>query len=119
MTGALSLSVATTTGCYIIYKKLPDKVKEKIKQWDLATEVATILAAYIVLGGTLTALMASALVGLQTSALLYISNNPEQFLYLEDIKEYFLSTWTDLQSWLENMGNSYQKQRTPPVISAT
>lgn len=87
MFDALALSILTTGGFAIIVGKFPPKLRHYIVKYELFTEIVTIVLAYVILGGTLTALFASAMVGLQVSALLYIAKHPEKFEYLGDIRD--------------------------------
>jgi hypothetical protein len=78
VTTALTLSLITTGGFLIIYHKLPNGLKKLILKYPLATDITTLGIAYVLLGGTLTALMAAAMSGLLISILLLIAKQKER-----------------------------------------
>lgn len=78
ITTALTLSLLTTGGFLVIYYKLPKSLKKLILKFPLMTDITALAAAYMVLGGTLTALMAAAMSGLSVSILLLIAKNQER-----------------------------------------
>jgi hypothetical protein len=77
LTTALTLSILTTGGFMAIYLKLPKNLKRVIKRFPLATDIATLSMAYVLLGGTLTALIAASMSGIFVSILLLISKHKE------------------------------------------
>ena len=81
LTNALTLSLLTTGGFIAIYLKLPNKIKNFIKKHSLVTDIATLGMAYILLGGTLTALIAASMSGLLVSMLLFLSKRQEKLRY--------------------------------------
>lgn len=107
---AIALSLVTFGGFFIIYSKLPAKVKEFIKNHSLLTDITTLGAAYVLLGGTLTALFAAALVGLITSTALYIGNNKEDFQYLWDAKDMIIKYAQVAKGYLKNLGEAYREK---------
>lgn len=82
---AIALSILTTAGVMFIWKKLPLWLRNFFLKHDLLTDVIALVGTYLLFGGTVTALMAGALVGIYTSALLYIAKNPEEFVFLDDM----------------------------------
>ena len=64
--------------------KLPRNVRKKIQEHPLLTDLLALLAIYVLLGGTLTAIMAASICGIFVSVLLFIAKNKDQFPYLED-----------------------------------
>lgn len=104
----LTLAVLTTTGLIILYKKIPRKVRRFIERHHLLADAVALLFTYILLGGTLTALFAAALVGLFTSALLYIANNPENFMYLYDLRDAIKDKLNELKAKLNELGMDYR-----------
>ena len=72
---ALTLATLTTGGFLAIYLKLPPNIRKLIKKHALATDLATLGLAYVLLGGTLTALMAASMSGLFVSVLLFLAKN--------------------------------------------
>ena len=108
---ALSLSILTTSGLVVTFQKLPPRLKEFFIKHELLTEILAMLLEYIILGGTLTALFAGALVGLQISVLLYIVNRSEQFEYLNDFKQAIVDTLNKLSDYLRQIGEGYRKHK--------
>ena len=78
---ALLLSLLTTGGFLAIFYKLPKRLRTFIVTHPLITDIATLTFAYIVLGGTLTALIAAAMTGLIISILLYLAKMQESSNY--------------------------------------
>lgn len=78
ITTAFTLSLLTTGGFLAIYYKLPKRLRSLILKFPLVTDILALGAAYVVLGGTLTALMAAAMSGLSVSVLLLIAKNQER-----------------------------------------
>ena len=111
MSEAFALALLTTAGVTIIYKKLPPKLQEFFIKYELFTEVFTLLLAYIVLGGTLTALFAASICGLMVSIMLYISKNPDQFTYLKDFAAFIKDGFLQLTTWLKNLGEKYRQRK--------
>ena len=77
---ATTLALLTTSGFIVIYLKLPKRLKDLIKKYNLLTDAASLLAIYLLLGGTLTALTAASISGLIISILLYISKKEKTIL---------------------------------------
>ncbi len=115
LSSALALAIMTTAGCVIVYSKLPRKVRRIIEKYSLMTDLVTLVAVYMLLGGTLTALMAGALCGLFVSALLHIANNPDDFLYLYDLKMFLKEKLAQLKEILNEQGKHYREQRNKLV----
>jgi hypothetical protein len=111
LTTALALAILTTAGCMAVYKKLPRKVRRFIEKHSLMTDLFTLIMVYTLLGGTLTALMAGAFVGLFVSGLLHISNNPEDFLYLYDLRDLIKEKVIEAQRALNEYGREYREKK--------
>ena len=79
------LALVTFVGGCMIYSKLPRRIRKWLLKQDLLTDLAMLLLAYLVLGGTATALLAAAMVGLMVSACLYVANRPEQFPWVFEL----------------------------------
>ncbi len=78
---ALTLAILTTGGFLAIFYKLPMKLKKFIVKHPLMTDFTALGVAYLILGGTLTALMAAAMSGLFVSALLFLAKNQKRYRY--------------------------------------
>tara|TARA_Y100000310_G_C20645094_1_gene796083 strand:- start:281 stop:628 length:348 start_codon:yes stop_codon:yes gene_type:complete len=106
---AIALAILTTLGFLIIYAKLPLSIKTFIQSHTLLTDALALAAIYVLLGGTLTALIAAAICGLFVSGLLYISGNKKEFLYLYDLYEIATEKLKDLQKTLKDHGEKYRQ----------
>ena len=111
MSTAFALALLTTTGCYIVYKKLPRKVRRFLEKHSLMTDIGTLIAVYMILGGTLTALMAGAMCGIFVSVLLHVANNEEDFLYLYDLRDFVRQKAAEAKLALNTYGETYRKRR--------
>lgn len=111
LSNALALAIATTAGAYMIYSKLPRKVRRFVQKYALMTDLTTLVAVYLLLGGTLTALMAGALCGLFVSMLLHIANNEEDFLYLYDLRDFLKTQLAAAKQTLNEYGKQYRQRK--------
>ena len=80
---ALALALFTTIGFLMIYVKLPDQVKVFIKKHSLLTDAFALLCIYVLLGGTLTALLAASISGIIISLLLYLSQDNKNINFMK------------------------------------
>jgi hypothetical protein len=108
---AFTLAVLTTSGFFVIYRKLPRKVRRFLEKHSLGTDAVALLLTYMLLGGTLTALIAGALVGLMTSALLFISQHPEDFEFLADVSQVIKDGLTKLKAMAKEFGAEYRANK--------
>ena len=111
LSNAFSLAIATTAGFWIVYKKLPNKVKAQIIRFGLIADLVALIGTYLLLGGTLTALMSGALVGLFTSVLLHVANNKEEFEYLYDAADFIKDKLGEVKNFLSAYGKSYREKK--------
>jgi hypothetical protein len=109
ITQAISLALLTFTGFFIVYCKLPQRVRNFFQQHNLLTDVLCLLATYALLGTTVTALLAAGVVGLLTSAALWVGKNKEDFQYLWDAAEAFKVTMEKLKIALKEQGVKYRE----------
>ena len=82
---AVILALLTTAGFLVIYARLPPGIKKIIKKYPLITDAFALLGIYVLLGGTLTALLAAAISGLIISVLLYASGDNQDFNSIKSI----------------------------------
>ena len=108
---ALALAILTTSGFLVIYLKLPERIKLFLEKHSLFTDALALITTYVLLGGTLTALIAAALCGLFVSGLLYIARNKEDFLYLNDIYDYMKTQLKQFQIYLSDYGKKYKLKK--------
>ena len=113
LSNALALALLTTSGFVIVYRKLPRKVRRYIEKYSLVADVAALILVYVLLGGTLTALVAAAMVGLFVSALLHIAHedNKEDFLFLYDLMKYLKEKTSQARQALKDYGQMYRKKK--------
>ena len=108
---AFTLAVISMTAFGILFNKLPAKVKKFLKKHSLLTDATSLLLTYMLLGGTLTALMAAAMVGVMTSLLLYIANHEEDFLFLQDGIDMLKEVLENLRKLSQEWGAKYRAKK--------
>lgn len=103
LSNAVALAALTCAGFYMIYNKLPPRMKAVFVKYDLLTDVSALMLTYVLLGGTLTALIASALVSIVVSMLLHVAKFPNDYVWLTDslakVKE-LLKSFKDMMKGL-------------------
>ena len=104
----MTLALLTTIGFLAIYLKLPRNVRKFILKHSLFTDITTLLGVYILLGGTLTALLAAAMCGLSISLLLYMTKNREEFSYLKDLSDIILINLRKIEEKIEESIRRYK-----------
>jgi hypothetical protein len=82
---AVVLAALSFVGGLLIWNKLPRFLKRWLKRLDLVTDVGLFILAYIVLGGTATALLASAMLGVMVSGALFIGKHPARFTWIHKL----------------------------------
>lgn len=114
---AASLAVLTVAGCYVVYNKMPRRVRRFIEKHSLMTDILCLFGVYHLLGGTITALLAAGMVSLVVSGLLHIANHKEQFLYLYDFRDLIKNKIKIIRENLTDYGEQYrQKQLDIPRV---
>jgi len=108
---AFALAVVSTGGFILIYQKLPRKIRKYLEKFSLLTDLLAAIAVYALLGGTLTALMAGAMVCVFVSILLHVANHKEDFLYLYDMKDFIVEQAAVLKEALTEYGNRYREKK--------
>jgi len=84
---ATSLALLSTAGVVAIFTKLPKSVQKFMVDHALLTDFVSLIVVYVVLGGTLTALFASAIAGLLISGALHVLNHKEEFAFVFDLAD--------------------------------
>lgn len=115
LSNALALAILTTAGCIIVYQKLPRKVRRLIEKYSLMTDLVALIAVYMLLGGTLTALVAGAMCGLFVSILLHVANNEEDYLYLYDLRDFLKEKLVEARDMASAYGRLYKEKKDPEV----
>jgi hypothetical protein len=111
ISNAITLASLTAVGGYLVYRKLPGKAKHLIKRFPLMTDVLALIGTYALFGGTVTALIAGALVSIVVSAMLHIVNHPDDFVWLYDALEQVRNLLDEAKGWLTSMNRTYLSAR--------
>lgn len=107
---ALVLSVLSTIGFVLTYKKLPRKVRRFLAKYGVFTDVLTFVLTYFTLGGSLTALTAGAMVAIWTSMLITIAEHPDDYLYVYDTLDAIKKQMESAKKALNTFGKEYREQ---------
>lgn len=86
ITNSVVLAILTFGGFFVIFIKSPNWIKKLIIKFPLLFDAIACVLTYVLFGRTITALMASAMLGLMISAGLYIAR-PGGWLELNDSLE--------------------------------
>lgn len=116
-TSGISLGILTFVAWFIIWCKLPRNVRRFISKHSLASDLALLIATYMFLGGTITALFAAGTAGLLTSGGLYIANNPDDFIFLSDLRERLKEVMKATQSGIKRLNDAYVSKRDCSVTT--
>ena len=108
---AVALAILTTVGCFIIYYKLPRRIRKLIEKHSLLSDLLALVGIYLLLGGTLTALIAASIAGLIISIMLHIANNSEDFLYLYDMRNVLKEKLKEAKEALNAFGETYREKK--------
>ena len=106
---ALVLACLSTIGLVLAFKKLPRKVRRFLAKHALLTDFLTFVLTYFTLGGSLTALTAGAMVAIFTSVMLHVIENPNDYLYLWDLKKMMDEQMKNLKDTLSRLGKEYRE----------
>ena len=82
-----TLACLTGTAFWLLYKKLPARIKRFMQKHVLVTDAIACFLTYSLFGGTLTALFASAWLGIIVTVLLSLTKNPATNALLEEFSE--------------------------------
>ncbi len=113
---AITLAVLTTAGFWAIYKKMPPNIRSWVTKHSIIMDILAMLITYWVLGGTVTALIAGALVNIFISVMLHVANNPQDFIWLFDMADRIKKAWEGVQEKLKTLNTEY-KDRHPGASS--
>ena len=111
LSNAAALAILTTGGFAIVFNKLPRKVRKFILKHSLAADIVALLLTYVLLGGTLTALTAAALVGLMTSALIHIQNHRSEYEWLFDFGDAVKDKLNSFKQFMLEKGREYRQRK--------
>jgi hypothetical protein len=110
LTNAFALALVTSGGFMMVYKKFPRRLRKWIEKNALLADASALFLTYVLLGGTLTALTAGAMVGLMTSGLLHVAQNKEDFEYLIVAKDWVSNKVGELSSSLNMWARNLRKK---------
>lgn len=110
LTTAVSLALLSVAGVWLVYKKLPPKVRRFLEGHPLFTDLSSLILIYITLGGTLTALIAAALAGIMVSMMLEVANHPDDYLFLYALKDSAKETTSGIRGWIKDINESYKQK---------
>ena len=83
ITTGLTLALLTGAAFYMIFIKLPKRVRVFMQKHPLLTDAVACLLTYMLFGGTLVALFSAAWLGLIISTILALTSNPTTNAMLE------------------------------------
>lgn len=112
LSNALAISIMVTGSFLFLYQKMPPSVRAFIVKYSIIADVLAMVSTYWMFGGTVTALMAGAMVDLMISALLYIANHPQDFSFLFDIIEMMKGLVEKGRAALADMNAKYKESRS-------
>ena len=96
-------------GLAYLFKKLPRKVRRFLQNHTVFTDLLTFIMAYLAFGTTFTALLAGVLLGFLTHAMIYISNNPNNFLYIYDLRKKISELVKEVKENIIDFGVEYRE----------
>ena len=111
LTTGLVLAGLTVGGFYMIYRKLPNKVKQFFINRPLFTDAVGACFTYVLFAGTAVGIMAAAWAGLILSFMIAARKNPFIMGWVQTAKEKL----TDLFKWIETVG--IQKEERDETIN--
>lgn len=106
-----ALGSLTVGAFWLVYQKLPARVKRFLEKHALLTDALALYATYILLGGGITALFAAAWAGILTSVLLYVANHPDDFQWLQDFVAFSKEKAGELKAYLTRVGQEYREKK--------
>lgn len=115
MANALSIAVLVTSGFILLYNKLPRNIRRFITKYSLLTDFLCMVTTYWMFGGTVTALMAGAIVDVMISALLHIANHPNDFEWLFDALKAVKDLLDKARSMLSELNNRYKSTKSQTI----
>jgi hypothetical protein len=115
LANALSISALVTASFFMLYQKLPRNIRRYIVKYSLVTDFLAMIITYYMFGGTVTALLAGAIVDLMISAMLHIANHPQDFEWLFDAFKMIKELLDKAQIYLKELNNSYRAKKMEAI----
>src|SRR5690348_707599 len=118
MSTAVALAAMVSASMYFCYQKLPRNVRKFILKHSLFVDFLAMVVTFFLLGGTLTALIAGAIVDLMVSLMLHIANHPEDYEFLFDAMKAVKELINTAKDKLKQANESYKAKKAVPVLEA-
>lgn len=118
LANAISIAVLVTSGFILLFNKLPRNIRKFITKYSLLTDFLCMVTTYYMFGGTVTALLAGAIVDLMVSALLHIANHPQDFEWLFDALQVVKDLLNKAKNMLKELNFNYKKNKVPVITQA-
>jgi hypothetical protein len=115
ITTGLALAALTGAGFYLIYRKLPGRLRRFLQRHILLTDAVACLLTYILFGGTLVALFAAAWIGLIVSIMLALISNPSTNVLLEQVALRCRKLKESILAWADRRA---EKHKDPPQLQS-
>jgi len=106
----LALGTMSFFAAILVYLKMPRRTRKWIEKHYLFTDFISMILVYVVLGGTLTALIASAWCAILISAALEVAHNKEDYLFLYHFKDQTVKSMGGLKGYLKTINEEYKKR---------
>lgn len=116
LANALSISVLVTASFVMLYQKLPRNLRRYIVKYSLVTDFLAMVVTYYMFGGTVTALLAGAIVDVMISMILHIANHPQDFEWLFDALKMVREFLNKAQTYFKELNDQYKAQKVQPTV---
>jgi hypothetical protein len=100
ITTGFTLATVTIIGFWLVFRKLPARLRRFLQKRVLFTDISACILTYILFGGTLVALFAAAWMGIFVSILLALMNNEMTSELLERLAKTCKSIKDKAFDWL-------------------
>ena len=114
ISNAFTMAVLGTTGFYMIYAKLPRSVRRVIVKYSLLTDFVAMVLTYLLFGSGITALLAGAMCAIIISVMLYMANNPTEFVWFFDALEQVKQLASAVRKKLDDLNTEYKVKKGIP-----
>lgn len=108
---AFTFAVLASTGFFLLFQKLPANIRKYIVKYSLITDFVAMVGTYYLFGGTVTALMAGAMVDIIISAILHVLNHPSDFEWLFDVIKQVKAQWATVQVKLREFNDGWKAKK--------
>jgi len=115
ITTGLSLATLTGAGFYMLFRKLPRRVRRFMHRHPLVTDAVACGLTYMLFGGTLVALFAAAWMGLIVSMMLAITSNPACNALLERWAQKLGKMKEQFVGWVAAMNPEVEGSQSPKL----